>query len=249
MKAFPALLLAAALLAPTVHAQETPAAPAPQEPAPAAESPAAAPTPAADTPAPASAAATEPAPAPAPVDLTPAKDVPLPKTESTLDLMPAQDTTPAPALEPALIPETPESMPKPEGSAIEEPKTEKQEKDKAKVKPNKTAAASDEMATRVRYRQIKTRAMKDPAIQAEWETAQAARTDYEKREALKRYYALLYSRMEKMDKSLKKEIEARKPMTVRRLQQTRIEPTVPPDHAPRVERVERVERTVRTRAQ
>ncbi|RYD80290.1 MAG: hypothetical protein EOP84_12155 [Verrucomicrobiaceae bacterium] len=67
-----------------------------------------------------------------------------------------------------------------------------------------------------------------------------ARTDYEKREALKKYYALLYARMEKMDKSLKKEIEVREPLTVRRLHQTRIAPTEPPIREVRVREVREV---------
>jgi hypothetical protein len=218
MKAFPALLLAAALLAPTVHAQETPVAPAPQEPPAATEVPAA------------------PAPAPASTDLTPAKDVPLPKPESGLDLMPARDNNAAPApLEPALIPETPETIPMPEGRAVEEPKRDKADKKdkKGKEKPqesvNKTAAASLEMSARVRYRQIKTRALSDPAVQAEWDKAEVAHTDFEKREALKRYYTLLSSRMEKLDKSLKKEIDLRHSLILRRLKQNRLDGTEKPD--------------------
>ncbi len=225
MKAFTALILAAALLAPTVHAQETPAAPAPQETAPAPESPAAAePAPA---PAPAAAPAAESKPAP---DLTPAQDIPMPKKETGLDLMPAQDT-PQIIPEPVLIPESPTSMPKPEGSAIEEPKEKKE-----KLKQDKTAAAADEMASRVRYRQAKTRALKDPAVQAEWAKAARARTDYEKREALTNYYTLLYARMEKLDKSLKKEIESRQGISLRRLRQSRLEPTEAPtvEEAPEV---------------
>lgn len=213
MKAFPALILAAALLAPTVHAQETPAAPAPQETAPAPEAPAA------EAPAP----APEPKAKPAP-DLTPAQDIPMPKKETGLDLMPAQDT-PQMFPEPVLIPETPESTPKPEGSAIEEPK---KEKGKEKVKQDKTAAAADEMASRIRYRQAKTRALKDPAVQAEWAKAAKARTDYARREALTNYYTLLYARMEKLDASLKKEIASRQIVSLRRIKQARLDPTEAP---------------------
>ena len=220
MKAFPALLLAAALLAPTLRAQETPAAPAAPAPVPAPEAPA---------------PVVPPAPTP---DLTPAKDVPTPVPSKSLDLMPAQDTTtPLPVTtEPALIPETPDSTTKPGGSAIEEPK--KKEAKESKEKPNKTEAAADEMATRVRFRQAKTRALKDPAVQAEWAKSERAHTDFEKRAALKRYYTLLYARMQSIDGSLKKEIATHQTFSIRRLEQTRVEATEAPEESLRAARMD-----------
>ncbi|MHA3772675.1 hypothetical protein ACXR0O_14165 [Verrucomicrobiota bacterium sgz303538] len=208
MKAFPALLLAVTLLAPTLRAQQTPATPAPPAPAPAPETPA--------TVAPA---------APKP-DLTPAKDLPTPMPSKSLDLMPAQDTpTPVPITpESTLVPETPESTPKPTGSAIEEPK-----KKDGKEKPNKTEVAADQLAARVRYREVKTRALKDPAVQAEWSKSLRAHTDFEKRAALKSYYKLLFARMENLDSSLKKEIASHQTLSIRRLEQTRVEATETPD--------------------
>jgi hypothetical protein len=62
------------------------------------------------------------------------------------------------------------------------------------------------MKERIRYREVKTRALKDPAIQAEWERAHKVGTDYEKRESLKKYYTMLYARMARIDKTLKKRI-------------------------------------------
>ena len=57
-------------------------------------------------------------------------------------------------------------------------------------------------------REAKTKAQRDPAVQAEWDRAIEARTDYEKREALKSYYKMLYGRIAKIDPTLKKPIEA-----------------------------------------
>ena len=57
--------------------------------------------------------------------------------------------------------------------------------------------------------------------------ARAARTDYEKREALKAYYNLLYSRIEQLDGSVSKQVTARKTANLNRLQQTAVRPTKP----------------------
>lgn len=64
-------------------------------------------------------------------------------------------------------------------------------------------------------------------MQEQWERAQAATTEYEKREALKSYYKLLYARMSKLDRSVIKLIDQRQQLSLRRLEQTRIDPTEP----------------------
>jgi surface protein G len=159
----------------------------------------------------------------------PAEPAPLPAEPAA----PAEPATPAdPAvpmrLEPApeqleipLIPETPETIEKPRGSALGMPGE--------RLKPNKTSTAANEVAERIRFRQAKTKALRDPAVQAEWANSESARTDLEKREALKRYYKLLYARIAKIDSTLKKAIELQQMSSLRRLEQTRIDPTEPLD--------------------
>lgn len=139
----------------------------------------------------------------------------------TLDLMPAQPEPllpPPSSTEPTLIPEAPASRQKPRGNALEQPKKEQ-------VKSNATEAAQNALNERIRYRTAKTRALREPAVQAEWERSQTAHTDFEKREALKRYYKLLFARMAKLDGSLKKEIALRERTSLRRLEQTRVDAT------------------------
>lgn len=67
----------------------------------------------------------------------------------------------------------------------------------------------DPVKERIRYREAKTRALKDPAVQQEQERAENAATDSEKREALKNYYKLLHARMLKIDGSLGPQITAK----------------------------------------
>jgi hypothetical protein len=76
-------------------------------------------------------------------------------------------------------------------------------------------------------------------VQAEWDSAAKAKTDYDKREALKRYYKLLYGRILKIDSSVKKTSDLRQQAALRRLEQTRIDPTEPLDPQERAERFER----------
>ena len=153
----------------------------------------------------------------------------------------AQEQPAAPAAKNAaadelqLIPETPAPLEKPRGSAIDQPGVGKPEK----VKPNKTQVAADDVADRIRLRSAKTKALRNPKVQAEWESAEKARTDLERREALKRYYTLLYNCIDKTDPTLKKLTALRRVSVIRKLEQTKIDPTEPLDPDERAERFSR----------
>lgn len=134
-----------------------------------------------------------------------------------------------------LIPETPEPVQKPKGSAIAEPKPSR----KASDTPPRTSASEDEMAARIRLRQLKTRVLREPKVQALYEKAQSVPTDYEKRETLKEFYTLLYARIEKLDGSLKKRTTALRNESIRRLTQVKIDPTDPIDPSERADRTRR----------
>jgi hypothetical protein len=112
-----------------------------------------------------------------------------------------------------LIPETPETTEKPHGSAL------------VQTKRDKTSDAENELAARIRLREIRNQALKDPKIQAEWTRAHAVKTDAEKRAALTSYYTLLYTKMAKLDGSLQKRITVMQTAAVRRLTQRNIEPS------------------------
>ena len=63
-----------------------------------------------------------------------------------------------------------------------------------------------------------------------------ALTDYEKRDALRRYYNTLYKRIVSFDKGLKTLVDERQRLSLRRLDQTRIDPTDPLDEEHRQRR-------------
>jgi hypothetical protein len=86
---------------------------------------------------------------------------------------------------------------------------------------------SVELDARIRYRQAQSRAVNDAAVQSLWADSRAAKTDFEKREALKSYYTLLFRKMVALDKGIATLVEERKRVALRRLDQTRIEPTDP----------------------
>jgi hypothetical protein len=138
--------------------------------------------------------------------------------------------SPALTLEPkneeslGLIPEAPEPRKKPKGTALVSPGGIS----KKSVK-NETSATEDELRARIRLRELKTKVSRDPQVQAELERASTALTDYEKREALKAYYNLLYGKIEKLDRSLKKRVDVLRKQSIHRLEQTRIDPTHPVD--------------------
>ena len=86
-------------------------------------------------------------------------------------------------------------------------------------KKSSTEQASDDLQMRIRYREARTKALQDPNIQSEWDRAQTAKTDPEKREALQSYYKLLCDRVVKIDPATKPRIE-----TLRKTLAWRLEP-------------------------
>lgn len=169
--------------------------------------------------------------APSPPE-TPPQDPGTPSNQR-LELIPDQRPVleaPRPAEDLPLIPETPEPTAKPATRAIPEAKGEKK---------SQTEIAAGELQQRIRLRQLKTRASRDPAVMADLERANAARTDFEKREAMRSYYQRLFGRMAKLDGSLKKRINEQQQRALRELEQTRVDPTEPLDPQERAERAER----------
>jgi hypothetical protein len=149
---------------------------------------------------------------------------PAPKGPDTLDLLP---TDPESVLRNKLLPlveEAPE-LADPVGAvgALKSRAAESVEK----IKRNRTEQATDEMALRVRFRQAYTRALQDGEVQQSWSESKRVRTDYERREFLKKYYTRLYGLMRKMDKNLTARIDREELNALRILTQRRVEPTVP----------------------
>jgi type IV secretory pathway VirB10-like protein len=99
-----------------------------------------------------------------------------------------------------------------------------------KTQPSRTEAAEADLEERIRFRAARDKVRQDPALQQQWDRAQEARTDYEKREILKQYYRDFYARVAKADPDprLKKLIEFNRTRSLNSLEQTRIQPTEPP---------------------
>lgn len=151
-----------------------------------------------------------------------ANTVPLPPDS------PAAPTAPNPAeAEPTplpLIPDMPAPVEKPTYHGNSSGSTGSGRNNPAPVKKNKTAESIDDVADRIKLREAKIKALKDEKIQAEWDTAQTAKTDYEKRAALRRYYTLLYTKIIKIDGSLKKLATVRMAESIKQLDQNLVRP-------------------------
>jgi hypothetical protein len=98
-----------------------------------------------------------------------------------------------------------------------------------KAGPSRTDAAEDAMQMHIKLRAAKTKALEDPAVQAELAKVGSTKTDYDRREAYKRYYVLLYARMLQIDPSIAAGITPRQTASFSRNYQYRVIPTVPVD--------------------
>jgi hypothetical protein len=88
----------------------------------------------------------------------------------------------------------------------------------------KTPLAADELKERIRFRQAQTRALHHPDVIDAQERAHFARTDAEKREALRDYYAALYRGMVKIDPALSARVASMREISLHRLNQPHVRP-------------------------
>lgn len=159
--------------------------------------------------------------------LTAASHLTAAEPESAFGLTPTKPDTllPAGSGELPLIPETISPTAKP---ALEKVKKERK---------SPTEAAEDALRDRIKLRQVKTKAERDPGLQALWAEGLAARTDYDQRRIWKDYYTQLYALMGRLDRTLKKaDLEALRDGDINRFKQDRIAPTEPPRVAPTARR-------------
>lgn len=79
----------------------------------------------------------------------------------------------------------------------------------------------------IRYREVRVKADKDPKVSAMRERAEAASSIEDQRAAYREYYRLLFEKVVELDKSLKEKAEVMADAYIRRLAQSRLEPTIP----------------------
>lgn len=192
-------------------ANPVPETPVSTEPA-ASPAPEAEPTPAAEaSPTPAPGTETNPdTPPPPPPDVIPMEGQP-PADGAPLDTAPLapepldQAMPDAAFTDPnAIIPDTPPSM----------PKTLDNEQEKAR-------------ALTIRYKEVRVKVEKDPKVASLFAQSESAKSEEEKRSALREYYRLLFKKMVEIDKSLEEKCRVMENAYVRRLAQSRLEPSIP----------------------
>ena len=129
---------------------------------------------------------------------------PIPRPTTTPSLLP--DEIPTPAKRPPL---TKPSAPGKPGTSL---------------KPQATAAEFD---LRLRYRKARNAAEANGKVRAAWDISRDAKTDQAKRDALKRYYEVLFAQMLTVDRSIAPLVEDRRKAETAALTQTHIAPTSP----------------------
>ena len=89
----------------------------------------------------------------------------------------------------------------------------------------------DERRVHIEWRQLKNRVVNDPEVRAAKATAQAARTDLEKRNLLREYYNIYYQRMSALASSeeMKLALNALKAAHQSPIDQPRVRPTPTPE--------------------
>jgi hypothetical protein len=87
--------------------------------------------------------------------------------------------------------------------------------------------AGDELRLRVEWRQLRNKVMNDAELVTARRTAEAARTDLEKRENLRLYYKLYYARVRRLPMSpeMKQRLSAMETASVGLTAQTRVRPS------------------------
>ena len=134
--------------------------------------------------------------------------------------LPLGDPFPRPAATPSLLPDEIPAAPKRPATANPLPVG----KPGATLKPQATAA---ELDLRIRYSKARNVAETNEKVRSAWEDSRVAKTDHAKRQALKRYYDLLFARMLSVDRGISPLVEKSRKAESAMLTQTQIAPTVP----------------------
>ena len=165
------------------------------------------------------ASAAEPVPPgnPEPSPPLPLAPAPAPDPDKVL---PLGDPMPRPTAPPSLLPdEIPAATRRPASA-----RPPAAGKPGASLKPQATAADLD---LRIRYRKARNVAETNGKVRAAWDDSRDAKTDHDKRQALKRYYGVLFAQMLTVDRGIAPLVEERRKAEFAGLTQTHIAPTVP----------------------
>lgn len=95
------------------------------------------------------------------------------------------------------------------------------------ISPAATQSGPPKRELQVRYVKARTEVDKDPKVRSLKDQANNAKTDEDKRQALRAYYRLLFQKIRKLDPDLTPMCDVREAAYLRRAEQNRIEPTIP----------------------
>jgi hypothetical protein len=165
---------------------------------------------------------------------SPAESAPTPAEQTAPESSPSP--TPEPQTAPDLLPESRTLPPLPPNSALppdlipERPKPTK-----STPLPNPGSAEQQEM-DKIRFRQIRTIAVRNPFAIYLAKRAAQERTEEGKREYFRAYYTAMAIQMRKLEPKLKPTIDAFEAGNIARFSQTIIRPTIPLRDLQRYER-------------
>jgi hypothetical protein len=93
--------------------------------------------------------------------------------------------------------------------------------------PSTESVEKKKQELKVRYYEVRTQVEKEADVSALKEKADHATTDEEKRQELRAYYELLFTKMKKIDASISERCDLMQGAYLRRLEQTSVQPTIP----------------------
>ena len=179
----------------------------------------------------------EPTPSPS---ATPVPAERSPNPSPSPEASPEASPSPSPQMPPELLPESktlppqpPQSQQVPGAPELRDliPEGTLRQLPTAPTKP----LASEQEQDKVRFRQLRTIAARNPYAIYLWEYAKWAKTEQSRREILRLYYQSMCAQMRRMEPRLKGMIDGFELATVSRSDQTRVQPTIPVRDLPRWE--------------
>jgi hypothetical protein len=178
--------------------------------------------------------AQEPTPSPSPV---PAENMESPAPSPS----PAASPSPSPQMPPELLPESKTLPPLPPpseqvpGAPTLRDLIPEGTVPQAPTLPPNVQLASQQEQDKVRFRQLRTIAARNPYAIYLWEYAKWAKTEQSSREIRRLYYQSMCAQMRRLEPRLKAVIDSFELAAVSRSDQTRVQPTIPIRDLPRWE--------------
>ena len=174
------------------------------------------------------------------------KDGTVPQAATTVEATPSPSPTsslepsPQPSTETSssITPTDPSMVPSPEGSSTSSNNDPSIPAASSSNEPEQASSPLPELPStesiekkkqelKVRYYEVRTEVEKEPEVSALKEKADHATTDEGKRQALRSYYELLFTKMKKKDPSITERCDLLQKAYLRRLEQVTLQPTIP----------------------